>query len=229
MSALRILVADDHEIVRRGLCAILRGHAGWEVCGEAGDGEEAAQKAHELRPDIVILDIGMPRVNGLETTRQILQDRPTQKVLILTVSDSEQVVHEVLKAGARGYVLKSDAGRELAAAVEALQCDRTYFTSRVGELVLDSFLNKGRLASREMSIPGLTAREREIVKLLAEGKTSKEVAATLGMSVKTAETHRGNLMRKLKLHSVSELVLYAVRNGIVPTKPTGDGTGISAA
>jgi len=229
MSALRILVADDHEIVRRGLCAILRARPGWEVCGEAADGQEAAEKTQQLNPDIVILDIAMPKVNGLETTRKILQDSPLRKVLILTVSDSEQVVHEVLKAGARGYVLKSDAGKELAAAVEALQCDRTYFTSRVGELVLDSFLNKGRPTSREMSIPGLTAREREIVKLLAEGKTSKEVASTLGMSVKTAETHRGNLMRKLKLHSVSELVLYAVRNGIVPTNPTDDGTGVSAA
>jgi DNA-binding NarL/FixJ family response regulator len=161
----------------------------------------------------VILDIGMPNLNGLAATRQILRNEARQKVLILTVTDSEQVIREVLDAGARGFVLKSDAARDLISAVEALQRDRTFFTSRVGQLVLNGYLNKGQQS--EPNIPSLTPREREVVQLLAEGKSTKEVASMLNLSTKTAETHRSNIMRKLGIHSVSELVLYAVRNNIV--------------
>jgi DNA-binding NarL/FixJ family response regulator len=213
---LRLLIADDHEIVRRGLCALLKSHAEWEVCAEAADGREAVDKAQKLKPDMVILDIGMPNLNGLIATRQILQTQPNQKILILTVTDEEQVIREVLEAGALGFVLKSDAARDLVAAVEALQAGTTFFTSRVGEMVLRAYLNQKQGQSKDVPNPSsLTSRERQIVQLLAEGKSTKEVASMLDLSVKTAETHRFNLMRKLGFHSRSELVLYAVRNHII--------------
>jgi len=213
----RIFVADDHEVVRHGLCALLQAQPDWEICGEAADGREALEKAQKLKPDVIILDIGMPSLNGLEATRQILKINPHTRVLILTLHDSDQVVREVLNAGARGFLLKSDAARDLVAAVEALRRDKTYFTSKVAAMVLEGFLKNGSPAA--MAAPPtrgrLTPREREIVQLLAEGKSTKEVAVALGLSVKTAETHRSNIMRKLELHSVSDLVLYAVRNNIV--------------
>ena len=213
MSALRILVADDHEVVRRGLCALLESHAGWDVCAEAADGREAVDKVTQLKPDIVILDIGMPNLNGLSAARQISQNDPHQKILILTITDSEKIVQEVLEAGARGFVLKSDAARDLLGAVDALEHDRTFFTGRVAEMILEGFLSGS--AKKESTLPEVTTREREIVQLLAEGKSTKEVASILDLSVKTVETHRANIMRKLGIHSVSELVLYAVRNNIV--------------
>jgi DNA-binding NarL/FixJ family response regulator len=216
MNPLRILVADDHEIVRRGLVSLLKSHAGWDVCGEAQDGRQAIDKAKELRPNIVILDIGMPNLNGLEAARQMLRDNPQSKVLILTITDADEVVRAVLDAGARGFVLKSDAARDLVAAVEALQSGKTFFTSRVADMVLGGYLGRNRpAADGDLLLPALTPREREIVQLLAEGKSSKEVASHLNLSVKTAETHRSNIMRKLNLHSVSGLVLYAVRNNMV--------------
>jgi DNA-binding NarL/FixJ family response regulator len=214
----RILVADDHEVVRRGLAALLLSQPDWEICGEAADGREAVDKAQQLKPDVVILDIGMPSLNGLEATRHILKNQPHTKILILTLHDSDQVVREVLNAGARGFLLKSDAARDLVAAVEALRRDKTYFTSKVAAMVLEGFLKNGTApaaAPAPATRSRLTPREREIVQLLAEGKSTKEVAVTLGLSVKTAETHRSNIMRKLELHSVSDLVLYAVRNNIV--------------
>jgi len=214
--ALRIFVADDHEVVRRGICALLTAHHGWEICGEAADGREAVEKVNHLQPDIVILDIGMPALNGLEAARQILHNNSHQKIAILSITDSEQVIQEALRAGAKAYILKSDGAKDLIVAIEALQQNRTYFNSRIGQIVLNGFLNTGKMPSQKKSIlPDLTAREREIVQLLAEGKSTKEVAVTLGVSVKTAETHRSNLMRKLGLHCLSELVLYAVRNNIV--------------
>ena len=213
MSPLRILVADDHEIVRRGICALLKSHAGWDVCTEAADGREAVESAKQLDPDIVILDIGMPNVNGLTAARQILQNDPQQKILFLTITDSEQIVREVLQAGARGFVLKSDAARDLLTAVEALEKNRTFFTRRVSEMILEGYLNGE--AQKELTEPSVSPREREIVQLLAEGKSTKEVAFILDLSIKTVETHRSNVMRKLGIHSVSELVLYAVRNNIV--------------
>lgn len=214
MSVLRILIADDHEVARRGIRALLESHPGWEVCGEAADGREAVHCANSVKPDLVLLDIGMPSLNGLDATRQILAAAPDTRVLILTMHDSEQIVQEVLAAGARGFLLKSDAGRDLVAAVEALQHHRTFFTTRVAQMVLDGFLRPGAESNGPFRSV-LTPREREVIQLLAEGKTSKEVATTLNLSVKTAETHRTNLMRKLDLHSVADLTLYAVRNGIV--------------
>jgi DNA-binding NarL/FixJ family response regulator len=213
MSALRILIADDHEVARRGVRAILEGHPGWEVCGEVADGREAVVQAAGLKPDIVLLDIAMPSLNGLDAARQILAADADMRILILTMHDSEQIVREVLAAGARGFLLKSDAGRDLVSAVEALQRGRTFFTTRVAQLVLEGYLHPGAPDGASRSV--LTPREREVIQLLAEGKTTKEVATTLNLSVKTAETHRTNLMRKLDLHSVVDLTLYAVRNGIV--------------
>ena len=214
MSSFRILIADDHEIVRRGIRALLEGHPGWEVCGEAVDGREAVEKAHAWKPDLVLLDVGMPNLNGLDAARHILSDLPNTRVLILTMHESEQMVREVLEAGARGILLKSDAARDLVSAVEALQRRTTFFTSQVAEMVLSGYLNGSRHPERPFK-ERLTAREREVVQLLAEGRSSKEVAVTLNLSVKTAETHRTNIMRKLDLHSVASLVRYAVRNHIV--------------
>jgi DNA-binding NarL/FixJ family response regulator len=217
MANIRILIADDHEVVRRGLCALLTSHPGWEICAEVADGRQAVVRTGELKPDVVILDLGMPNMNGLVAARQILRENPKQRVLILTVADSEQVVREAVQTGARGFVLKSDASQELIAAVEALLQNRTHFTSVAGQVMLQDFVSDGDRSSRRAApkLMNLTAREREIVQLLAEGKTSKEVANILNVSVKTAETHRSNLMRKLGIHSLSEVVLYAVRNNIV--------------
>jgi len=215
--AIRILVADDHEVVRRGLCTLIQSEPNLEVCGEAADGREAVEQAGKLRPEIAIVDIAMPVLNGLEATRQILKANPKIKILILTLHDSDQVVRDVLGAGARGFLLKSDAARDLIAAVEALGHDKTYFTSSVASLVLEGYLRSHAptAAPAAASPDRLTPREREIVQLLAEGKSTKEVATVLDLRVKTAETHRTNIMRKLQLRSVSDLVLYAVRNNIV--------------
>ena len=214
---LRILLADDHEIVRRGLCALLQKHEGWEICGESSDGREAVEMAKKLKPDVIIVDIGMPHLNGLETTRQLLQYDPSFKIIVLTITDSDQVIREALDAGARGFVLKSDAARDLVSAVEALQSKRMFFTPRVNDLVLAGFLEKGRSTSHSEPpvLPTLTAREREITQLLAEGKSSKEVASLLNLSTKTVETHRANIMRKLSLHSIRDLVVYAIKNNII--------------
>jgi DNA-binding NarL/FixJ family response regulator len=214
MKPLRILLVDDHEMVRQGLKAVLETHGGWEVCGEATTGRQAVAQARELRPQIVVMDVSMPELGGLEATRQIRAALPRTEVLILTMHDSEQLVREVLAAGARGYLLKSDAGHALVSAVEALAQHKPFFTSKVTELVLGGFLNPQKPDEAQ---PGerLTPREREIVQLLAEGKSNKEVAVVLEISVKTAETHRTNVMRKLEVRSMSELVRYAIRNNIV--------------
>ena len=180
MHPLRILLADDHEIVRRGLVSLLKSHPGWEVCGEAQDGREAVAKVKELRPDIVILDIGMPNLNGLEAARHMLRNNPSPKVLMLTITDVDEVVRAALDAGARGFVLKADATRDLVAAVEALQSNKTFFTARVAEMVLGGYLGRHRpVSDGKLALPGLTSREREIVQLLAEGKSGKEVGSHL--------------------------------------------------
>jgi DNA-binding NarL/FixJ family response regulator len=214
LSDLRIFIADDHEVAREGIRSLVENHAGWEVCGEGRDGREAVTGASQLKPDVFLLDIGMPNLNGLDAARQILTVLPDARILILTVHDSEQVVREVLAAGARGFLLKSDTGRDLVAAVEALQHGRTFFTSRVSQMMLDGYLRPHNESETSAQCV-LTPREREVIQLVAEGKSTKEVATALNLSVKTAETHRTNLMRKLDLHSIADLTLYAVRNGIV--------------
>jgi DNA-binding NarL/FixJ family response regulator len=216
VESMRVLVADDHEIVRRGLCSLIEGQPGWTVAAEAADGREAVEKTKELRPDLTVMDISMPSMNGLEATRQIMKDCPESKVLVLTVHDSDPLIREVLDAGARGYVLKADAGRDLVAALEALRRNKTFFTAKVAQTVLDGYLRRDFEPAEVNTRKGrLTPRQREIVQLLAEGKSSKEVAVELGISVKTAETHRANIMRRLDCHSVSELVRYAIRNQII--------------
>ena len=216
MPELRILIADDHELIRRGVRTLLEAEPGWKVVAEASDGQEAFEKAKETKPEIVVLDIGMPRLSGLEAARRLKRTLPQIKVLMLTMHDSERLAWEVLNVGALGYVTKSDTARDLVIAIEALRRDKTFFTPKVDRIILDSFLNGGSSKrAKEMQGEQLTSRQREIVQLLAEGKTSKEVSALLNLSVKTVETHRANIMRRLSCHSVSDLVRYAVRNNIV--------------
>jgi len=210
----RVLLVDDHEIIRRGMRSILEARKDWKIVGEATTGREAVQKVEELKPDVVVMDISMPELNGLEAVRQILRLAPRTEVLVLTMHESEDLVREVLEAGARGYLLKSDAASQLIAAIETLRVHKPYLTSKVNDVILTGYLG-GKPPRGETSGGRLTPREREIVQLLAEGLTNKEVATTLHISVKTAETHRTNIMRKLDLHSVSELVRYAVRSKII--------------
>ena len=212
MSNFRILIADDHAIVRQGLRSLLESRPGWEVCAEAADGFEAVKKVEQFKPDLVALDIGMPQLNGLDAARQILRDNPKMKVLFLTVYDTDHSAKTAIQLGAKGLILKSDAARELLVAIEAIQKNSTYFTPRIQQTVLENNLRGSR---RVLEKDTLTPRERQVTQLLAEGKSTKDVAAILNLSVKTAETHRSNVMNKLGLHSVTELVLYAVRNNIV--------------
>lgn len=216
MRPLRILIADDHDLVRRGVKALLQAHEGWQICGEANTGREAVAKAEELKPDIAILDISMPDLNGLEAARRIRKINPATEVLILSMHYSDQLIREIVDAGIRGYIVKSDSDRDLIIAVETLAKHQPFFTPRATEVILSNFNAGGRVTGTPGSVSErLTSREREIVQLLAEGKTSKEIASSLNLSVKTVETHRANIMRKLDLHNLSDLVRYAVRNQIV--------------
>jgi DNA-binding NarL/FixJ family response regulator len=215
MNAFRILVADDHPVFRFGLCSLLGSHEGWEVCGEAADGRDAVEKCAQLKPDLLILDICMPKLNGVDAARQILKGNPVQRILVLTDVNSDQVVRDCLEVGVRGWVFKSEGTDDLTAAVEALQRHKSIFSPRVSSLILDGYLQQHRTGPAAAKIPRLSPREREVVQLLGEGKTTKDVAVMLNVTVKTAETHRSNIMLKLKLHSIAELVLYAVRNEIV--------------
>jgi DNA-binding NarL/FixJ family response regulator len=202
---LRLLIADDHAVVRAGLRALLESRKGWEVCAEAADGREAVEKATRLKPDIVILDIGMPRLNGVESARRIHKALPLSEILILTMHESDELVQQVVEVGARGYILKDEADRVLLAAVDALRQHKPYFSTRVSEVADPGKGSRSRL----------TPREREILQLLAEGKSNKEVANLLNISVNTAEAHRANIMLKLDFHSLADLVMYAVRNKII--------------
>lgn len=213
MKPVRILIADDHDVVRQGVRAVLEGQAGWVVCGEASTGREAVAKAIDLRPDIVVLDVSMPELNGLEATRQIRHAVPA-KVLILTVHESDQIVRELLDAGAHGYVLKTDAGRTLVEAIRALLRHQEFLTERV-HVVAARGAGPRRAAAVTGASGRLTPREREVVQLLTEGKSNKEIGVVLGITTKTAETHRAHILAKLHLHSMSELVRYAIRNRII--------------
>jgi DNA-binding NarL/FixJ family response regulator len=213
MTPLRILIVDDHAVVRRGVRALLETQPQWEVAGEATTGREAVDAATRLRPDIVVMDLSLPELNGLDAARQILKELPATEVLVLTMHHSEELARNALQAGARGYVLKSDADQNLIAAVESLRQHKPFLTSAVTEFVLDDYIRHGD--DTDARYPAVTHREREIIQLLAEGKSNKESAAALGVSVKTVEAHRANIMRKLRLRSASDLVRYAVRNNIV--------------
>jgi DNA-binding NarL/FixJ family response regulator len=207
----RILIADDHEVVRSGLRSILEAHEGWAVVAEACDGKEAIGKAVESKPDVAIIDYSLPLMNGIEVTRQIRARVPDAEILIFTMHDSNVLVGELLEAGARAYLLKSDAKRYLIAAVEALSDHKPFFTGRVSEQLLESFLANS-LGSAHSS---LSSRERGIVQLIAEGHSNKEMSEILNLSVKTIETHRAAAMRKLKLTSTAGVVRYAIRNQLV--------------
>jgi DNA-binding NarL/FixJ family response regulator len=208
---LRILLGDDHDVVRRGLRQLLEQHPGWEVCGEAKTGREVVEMTAQLMPNVVVLDLTMPELNGLEATRQIRKAQPSTEVLIFTMHESEQLIREVLAAGARGYLQKSDAATLIVSAVETLARHKPYFNPKVSETILDGFLRSSANPNDEPSDP-LTAREREVVQLLAEGKSNKQIAAVLGVTPKTVETHRAAVMRKLNAHSVVDIVRYALRN-----------------
>ncbi len=210
----RVLLADDHDVIRHGLRAIVEAQAGWTVCAEAATGREAVALTRRTHPHVVVMDISMPDLNGLEATRQIRRTSPQTEVLILTMHESNQLVREVLDAGARGFVRKQDAVRVLVTALEALGQHKPFLTAEVSELVLRGYLGQAPGAPATPANP-LTPRERELVQLLAEGHSNKEAAAKLAISVKTAETHRANIMRKLRLRSLSALVRYAIRNRII--------------
>ena len=215
MIPLRILIVDDHAVVRRGVRSLLESYQGFEITGEAATGREAVEMARRLQPDVVVMDLSLPELNGLDATRQILKDSPRSEILVLTMHHSEELARDVLQAGARGYVLKSDADQSLIAAVKSLREHKPFLSARVTEFVLDDYLRRTDTHEEAQSHETVTAREREIIQLLAEGKRNKEAASTLGISVKTIEAHRANIMRKLRLRSVRELVRYAIRNKIV--------------
>jgi DNA-binding NarL/FixJ family response regulator len=217
MSKTRILLVDDHQVVRRGVAGVIRdARPEWEVCGEASTGREGVAAAASLRPDVVVMDISMPEMNGLQATREILKNNPGTEVLVLSVHESEQMVHAILCAGARGYVLKQDAGSDLIAAIEAVLQHKLFLSSRVSEVVLSGYLGRAAAAAPgDAPFSRLSPRETQVVQLVAESKANKEVANILNISVKAAESRRAHIMEKLGLHSVAELVRYAVRNNIV--------------
>jgi DNA-binding NarL/FixJ family response regulator len=211
----RILIADDHEMIRKGLREVLEEQSGWVVCGEATDGRAAVARTLELRPDVLVLDFSMPELNGLEVTRQVRAARLPTEVLILTMHKSEQLARAALAAGALGFVLKSDAGTTLVTAVEHLSRHQPFSSIQMSPLAICGGLGTAGSAGEERPAGDrLTPREREILQLIAEGRGSKQVAVALGISLKTVETHRANLMRKLGIHSVSGLVRYAIREKI---------------
>jgi DNA-binding NarL/FixJ family response regulator len=214
MNNVRILIADDHELIRRGLVSALSDRPEWTIVAEAADGRQACELAARLTPDIAVLDLTMPELNGLDVTRQIRASTPKTRILIVTAHESEQLIRDVLDAGAMGYVLKSDAGRVLVQAIEALLDERPFFTSKVARFVLEGYLRSGEDSVTQAAV-ALSPRERHIVQLLAEGNNNKEVARTLQLSVKTVETHRSNIMRKMEFGSLADLVRYAIRNKIV--------------
>jgi DNA-binding NarL/FixJ family response regulator len=212
-AALRIVLADDHDVVRRGLRELLNEQPGWEVVGEAMTGRQAVELARALVPHIAVIDLTMPELNGLEATRQIRKALPNTEVLIFTMHESEQLIREVLAAGARGYLLKSDAARHVVSAIESLARHKPYFTGKVSETILETFLRRDA-SDTATGNDILTGREREIIQLLAEGRSNKQIANSLKISVKTVETHRASIMRKLDAHSVVDIVRYAVRNSL---------------
>jgi DNA-binding NarL/FixJ family response regulator len=222
---LRIVVADDHELVRRGIRDLLQVHRGWRVVGEAANGRDAVERTKRLKPDIAILDVTMPEMDGLKATQLIREVAPQTQVLILTMHESDEMVRRVLEAGARGYVLKSDMGKQLVQAVNDLAHGKISLTPKVSEMVLEGFLRVGgRLKRPGHSKAYPTPRETEIIRLLAEGKSNKEIASALGITLRTVQTHRARIMIKMGFHSLSDLIHYAIRGRIV-TPDFGKGIG----
>lgn len=216
MKKLRILVADDHELVRQGAREVLHSRRGWRVVGEATNGREAVEKTIELKPDVAVVDIGMPELDGVEVVHRIREAAPNTKVLVLTMHESVQMVRRTLDAGANGYLLKSDLSDCLAKAVETVSEGKRFLTPQVSEIVLQGFLTTTR-QDQHAQVAGArtTPRELEVLRLLAEGSSNKEVAAQLGITVRTAQAHRAKIMLKLGLHSLADLIRYAISNEIV--------------
>ena len=218
----RVLVADDHTIVRQGLRAILEAEADFEVVGEAADGREALRKGLTLLPDVVVMDVSMPRMNGLEATARIVKECPSIRVVALTMHSSEEYVYSLLKAGARGYLLKESVSSDPIEAIHAVQAGGTYLHPAISTKIVDGYLKKPHAKSRAGMMDVLTPREREILQLIAEGHTNKEIAGLLVLSVKTIENHRTRIMDKLEIHNVAGLTRYAISRGIASVSPRPD-------
>lgn len=215
MTTVRVLLADDHGIVRRGLHYLLERSPGFEVIGEAGDGREAVRLAEELNPDVIVMDIAMPNLNGIDATAQIVRRRPETGVIILSMHSDETYLVRALSAGAKGYLLKDSAEADLIRAVQAVSQGRPFFSPVIAQTLLEDYMRRLQQQNLKDSYDLLTDREKEVLQLLAEGKSNKEVASLLSLSLYTVETHRSNLMQKLNLHSTAEIVLYAVRKKII--------------
>jgi two-component system response regulator NreC len=215
MKKIRILLADDHTLIRGGLRLIIEQHADLSVVGEAEDGRQAVALAASLKPDVAVLDIGMPNLNGIEAAKQITQSDSGTAVVVLSMHRDETYILRALKAGVRGYLLKDSAESDLVRAIRSVAERKSFFSPAVSKVLLDDYMQKLKRTGAEDSYDLLTPREREILQLVAEGKANKEVAAVLNLSVHTVETHRSNIMEKLKLKSLPDLILYAVRKGII--------------
>lgn len=215
MPKLRIVVADDHALIRRGICDLLESEPDWEVVAQAANGREAVDAVARVRPDVLVIDLAMPELNGLTAAREVLRVFPKVEIVLLTMHNTDQTIREVLECGARGYVLKSDAEQDLISAVKAVARGKPFFTPSVAEVVLKGYLQRTTDPEVPERLQELTTRERQVVQLLAEGKGNKDVAVALQVSVKTVEAHRSNINRKLSIRTTSDLVRYAVRNSIV--------------
>lgn len=215
MGKLALLLGDDHTLVRQGLRKILEENPEWQVVAEAGDGREAVRKALALKPDVAVLDIGMPLLNGIEATRQIVRRLPGVKVLILSMHSQEAYVSRALQAGAKGYLLKDSAGKDLIKAIATVAAGKSFFSPAVAKLMLDDYVRRVGETTIVDKYESLSEREREIFQLIAEARSNKEVAEMLGISVATVETHRARILEKLDVHNTAELVLYAVRRGVI--------------
>jgi DNA-binding NarL/FixJ family response regulator len=208
---LRILIADDHEIVRKGVRDVVESHPGWEVCGEAADGQEAFELALKEKPDVAVLDVSLPKLNGIALARRLRKDCPNTRVLLFTMHDDDETVSSGLAAGARGYVLKSDSGSNLEAAISALQANRLYFSWPVSELLLDAAMDERKRSRLE----SFTIRELEVAQLIAEGNGNKQIARLLNISIKTVESHRAAAMRKAGARTAAEFVRFAIKHNLI--------------
>ena len=215
MKKIKVLLADDHKMIRAGLRLVLEQQPEISVAGEADDGRQAVSLAQELKPDVVVMDIGMPTLNGIEASLQIKQALPNTAIVMLSMHSDEGYILRALRAGAAGYILKDSAEADLVSAVRAVAEGKSFFSPKVSRILLEDYMRKLRKTGAEDSYDLLSAREREILQLVAEGQSSKEIANLLNLSVYTVETHRGNIMQKLNLRGIPELILYAVRKGIV--------------